>query len=114
MMPREAKNTVLVPLILRACDSPNPKAQEEVLKNIPRLVLDMDYNMLKDTLVPKMVAMCLRTTSAVVRSAAMALMAQVVPRLDREAADKMLEVCAQVRPGRQVALCAPLTAVTVW
>ena len=27
-------NGVVVPLLLRACDSPNPKAQEEVLKNL--------------------------------------------------------------------------------
>jgi len=42
------------------------------------------------------VGLCLRTTSLVVRVAALALMAQGAHRLDKEAAASMLEVCSQV------------------
>ena len=50
---------------------------------------------------PKVIAMCLRTTSLVVRCAALGLMAQAVARLDKDAATAMLQVSGQVRSGRQ-------------
>lgn len=45
---------------------------------------------------PQVVTMALRTTSLVVRTAALAMLSGVVHRLDRDAADKMMDVCAQV------------------
>jgi hypothetical protein len=52
---------------------------------------------LRDALMPKVIAMCLRTTSLVVRCAALGLMAQAVARLDKDAATAMLQVSGQVR-----------------
>jgi hypothetical protein len=43
--------------------------------------------------------MALRTTSLVVRTAALGMLSGVVHRLDRDAADKMMDVCLQVGAG---------------
>lgn len=44
---------MLVPLLLRACDSNNTRAQEEVLKSAQRLAQDVQYDVLRRALVPK-------------------------------------------------------------
>lgn len=59
---------MLVPLMLRAFDSPNSRTQEELLKCLHTLTPhDMPYAVLKDTVMPRVVGLCLRTTSLVVR-----------------------------------------------
>jgi hypothetical protein len=57
----------------------------------------MPYALLRESLMPRVVGLCLRTTSLVVRTSALALMAQAAHRLDKEAAGAMLDVCSQVR-----------------
>jgi len=49
----DATNAVLVPLLLRACDSNNPRAQEEVLRSVQRLAQEVQYDVLRGALVPK-------------------------------------------------------------
>jgi hypothetical protein len=56
----------------------------------------MPYALLRESLMPRVVGLCLRTTSLVVRTSALALMAQAAHRLDKEAAGAMLDVCSQV------------------
>eukprot|EP00775_Hariotina_reticulata_P010443 gene10443-10601_t len=96
LMPSEAHASVLVPLMLRAFDSSNTRAQEETLKALQQLAPDMSYSLLREQLTPRVVGLCLRTTSLVVRVAALALMAQAAHRLDQEAAGSMLDVCSQI------------------
>jgi 23S rRNA-/tRNA-specific pseudouridylate synthase len=57
----------------------------------------MPYALLRESLMPRVEGLCLRTTSLVVRTSALALMAQAAHRLDKEAAGAMLDVCSQVR-----------------
>lgn len=97
LMPSDAHATVLVPLMLRAFDSANSRAQEELLRALSTLAPEMPYQLLRDAIMPRVVALCLRTTSLVVRVASLALMAQAAHRLDKEAAGSMLDVCSQVR-----------------
>lgn len=61
-----------------------------------RLAPELHYALLREQLMPRVVALCLRTTSLVVRTACLALMAQVAHRLDKEAAAGMLDVAGQV------------------
>ncbi len=61
---RDATNTVLVPLLLRACDSNNPRAQEEVLRSVQRLAQEVQYDVLRGALVPK-VGVCVVGVGAV-------------------------------------------------
>lgn len=63
----EAHVSVLVPLMLRGFDSPNTRCQEELLRGLHALAADMPYALIKDTLMPRVVGLCLRTTSLVVR-----------------------------------------------
>ncbi|WIA29467.1 hypothetical protein OEZ86_011968 [Tetradesmus obliquus] len=96
LMPSDAHASVLVPLMLRAFDSNSTRAQEETLKALQRLAPDMPYALLREQLMPRVVGLCLRTTSLVVRTSALALMAQAAHRLDKEAAGAMLDVCSQI------------------
>lgn len=92
----DATNAVLVPLLLRACDSTSPRAQEEALRSVHRAAQSVAPEALRGALVPKVVATALRTTSAGVRAAALGVLAGVAQRLDRAAADGVMDVCAQV------------------
>eukprot|EP00879_Flechtneria_rotunda_P005950 GHRR01006256.1.p1 GENE.GHRR01006256.1~~GHRR01006256.1.p1 ORF type:complete len:896 (+),score=358.33 GHRR01006256.1:953-3640(+) len=96
LMPSDAHGSVLVPLMLRAFDSNNTKAQEETLKALQKLAPDMPYTLLKDQLIPRVVALCLRTTSLVVRVSGLALLAEAAHRLDKDTAGLMLDVAGQV------------------
>ncbi|WIA09380.1 hypothetical protein OEZ85_008786 [Tetradesmus obliquus] len=96
LMPSDAHASVLMPLMLRAFDSNSTRAQEETLKALQRLAPDMPYALLRQQLMPRVVGLCLRTTSLVVRTSALALMAQAAHRLDKEAAGAMLDVCSQI------------------
>lgn len=53
--------------MLRAFDSSSSRAQEEVVKALSGLAPDMPYQLLKDAIMPRVVGLCLRTTSLVVR-----------------------------------------------
>ncbi|KAF8073098.1 Scyl2 [Scenedesmus sp. PABB004] len=96
LMPSDAHGSVLVPLMLRAFDSTNTRAQEETLKALQRLAPELPYALLRESLMPRVVALCLRTTSLVVRTTCLALMAQAAHRLDKEAAGAMLDVAGQI------------------
>lgn len=72
---------------------------------LQRLAPEMPYTLLRESLMPRVVGLCLRTTSLVVRTSALALMAQAAHRLDKEAAAAMLDVCSQVGPCGQEDPC---------
>jgi SCY1-like protein 2 len=96
LLPSDLSDRLLVPLVTRACDNPNPKAQEEVLRGMLRVVPDVAVATLRASLLPKVGAMCLRTTSLAVRVSCLRVLSASVPRLDRAAADAMLQMLAQV------------------
>jgi SCY1-like protein 2 len=96
LLPPELCDRLLVPLVTRACDNPNPKAQEEVLRGVLAVVADVAAPTLRSTLLPKVGAMCLRTTSLAVRVAALRVLSASVPRLDRPAAEAMVQMLGQV------------------
>jgi hypothetical protein len=55
--------------MLRAFESSNTRAQEELLRALVALAPDLPYALLREAIMPRVVAMCLRTTSLVVRRA---------------------------------------------
>ena len=73
------------------------RCQEECLKRIPECLESSDYTAIKGELVPRMHALCLRTTSAAVRVNALVCMGKVAGRLDKEEATKFLATAGQVR-----------------
>lgn len=72
------------------------RCQEECLKRIPECLESSDYAAVKGELVPRMHALCLRTTSAAVRVNALVCMGKVAGRLDKEEAMKFLATAGQV------------------
>lgn len=68
-----------------------------MLPYLQKLAPDMPYQLLRESLMPRVIGLCLRTTSLVVRTSSLALMSQAAHRLDKEAATAMLDMCTQVR-----------------
>ncbi len=95
-MPPEAVASVVVPMLLRAAEAGDPRAQEEMLKTVPLIHEQVDYTSLKTVLLPKAHQLCLRTTSASVRVNSLIAIGKVIGRMDKEEAEKVLATCAKV------------------
>ena len=74
----------------------DPRCQDEMLKQLPMVAEQTEYTTLKGELLPRMHALCLKTTSASVRVNALTCMARVAARLDEDEAAKMLQTAAKV------------------
>ena len=74
-----------------------PRAQDEMLKQLPLVAEQTEYTTLKAELLPWMHTLCLKTTMASVRVNSLKCMAQVAAKLDEDEAAKMLQTAAKVR-----------------
>ena len=83
-------------LVMHANPAGDVRCQEECLKRMPECLESSDYTAIKGELVPRMHALCLRTTSAAVRVNALVCMGKVAGRLDKEEAMKFLATAGQV------------------
>ncbi|KAK9813184.1 hypothetical protein WJX72_010231 [[Myrmecia] bisecta] len=95
-MSRKDVATVIIPLLGRAADSGDARAQEEALKQVPALVQACDWSVLQADLLPRMHGLCLSTTSAAVRIRAILSLDMLAPRMNKEEAVKTLQTVAQV------------------
>ncbi|KAL3160085.1 hypothetical protein ABBQ32_010866 [Trebouxia sp. C0010 RCD-2024] len=103
-MPRPYVTSMMVPLLVRAADqvtggrdvAEDPRCQDEMLKQLPLVAEQTEYTTLKAELLPRMHALCLKTTSASVRVNALTCMARVAARLDEDEASKMLQTAGKV------------------
>lgn len=73
-----------------------PRCQDEMLKQLPSIAEQTEYSTLKADLLPRMHALCLKTTSASVRVNSLTCMAKVAARLDEDEAGKMLQTAGKV------------------
>eukprot|EP00873_Tetraselmis_striata_P012105 jgi/Tetstr1/432369/TSEL_021766.t1 len=95
-MPRATVDECIVPLIMRAFDSGNASTQEEALKKSTLVTADMEFRLLKAEIVPRLHAMCLKTTSAGVRFNSMVALSKIVTRLDQDECDKIVQTVTKV------------------
>ena len=96
VIPRDMFGFLLLPLFTRALDSGDVKTQEEALKKLNTLSDNVDFDPLKDQVLPLVHALALKTVSGKVRINSLVLMGALVERLDKEEANKMLNTTAQV------------------
>lgn len=89
----------------------DPRCQDEMLKQLPLVAEQTEYTTLKAELLPRMHALCLKTTSASVRVNALTCMARVAARLDEDEAGKMLQTAGKV--GLHPFIVSPLAHATV-
>lgn len=80
------------------------RAQEEMLKAVPALAElgSLSKDELAIELLPRVCGVCLATTSAPVRTAAVQAMGRLVKLVDDEQAAKMLATCQQARLTNRV------------
>lgn len=57
----------------------------------------MEFRLLKAEIVPRLHAMCLKTTSAGVRFNSMVALSKIVTRLDQDECDKIVQTVTKVR-----------------
>lgn len=73
-----------------------PRAQDEMLKQLPLVAEQTEYSTVKAELLPWMHTLCLKTTMASVRLNSLKCMAKVAAKLDEDEAGKMLQTAAKV------------------
>mmetsp|Transcript_17828 Transcript_17828/g.53724 ORF Transcript_17828/g.53724 Transcript_17828/m.53724 type:complete len:813 (+) Transcript_17828:225-2663(+) len=95
-MPPEAVRLCIVPLLVRAADQGDAQAQEEMVKAVPMLAEIVAYEDMKADLLPRLCGLCLGTTSASVRTAALLSMGKLLPSIELDEAKKMMTVCGKV------------------
>ena len=87
---------VLLPIFLRAFDEDSPRIQEEALRKASHIFECLDYQPLKSKVLPRIHVLSMKTVSGKVRINSLVLMGQLVPRLDKDEAQKMMHTCQQI------------------
>ncbi|CAL5225210.1 g7994 [Coccomyxa viridis] len=95
-LPRDPCTRVLLPLLARAADQGEPRCQEEMLKRVPKVSECSDLSVVETDIVPRINQLCLATTNAGVRVAALSAMAALAPRLPKDHALRSLSTISKV------------------
>lgn len=74
-----------------------PRCQEEMLKRVPKVAERADLSVVESDIVPRIVQLCLATTNAGVRVAALSALAALAPRLPKDHALRSLSAIAKAR-----------------
>ena len=74
-----------------------PRCQEEMLKRVPKVSECSDLSVVETDIVPRINQLCLATTNAGVRVAALSAMAALAPRLPKDHALRSLSTISKVR-----------------
>lgn len=85
-----------MPLFLNSLDSQNPRIQDEALRKIQGILENLEFAQLKTEILPRVHGLSMKTVTAKIRINSLVLMGNLVPRLGKEEAEKMIQTCAQV------------------
>ena len=96
IMTRATVAEVLLPIFLKAFDEDAPRIQEEALRKASPIFECLDYQSLKSKVLPRIHVLSMKTVSGKVRINSLVLMGELVPRLDKDEAQKMLHTCQQI------------------
>jgi SCY1-like protein 2 len=100
--------TNVVPMVVRAFEDPDARMQEEVLKRTLTLTKQLDFTVLKESILPRVHGLALKTTMAAVRVNALLCLGEVVPRLDKPAVLEVLQTlqrCTAVDHSAPTLMC---------
>ncbi|GAV85165.1 Pkinase domain-containing protein [Cephalotus follicularis] len=98
----------VLPMLVRAFGDNDPRIQEEVLKKTLMLVKQLDIQMVKQTILPRVHGLALKTTVAVVRVNALLCLGELVQTLDKSAVLdilKTIQSCTAVDRSAPTLMC---------
>ncbi|KAK6940366.1 Protein kinase domain [Dillenia turbinata] len=98
----------VLPLLVRAYDDTDPRVQEEVLRKTVSLAKQLDAQLVKQAILPRVHSLALRTTVAAVRVNALLCLGDLVPALDKQAVLDILQTiqrCTAVDRSPPTLMC---------
>ncbi|KAL2651313.1 hypothetical protein R1flu_019441 [Riccia fluitans] len=98
----------VLPMLVRAYDDPDARMQEEVLRRTLAVTKQLDFPMLKETILPRVHGLALKTTVAAVRVNALLCLGELVQRLDKIAVADVLQTlkrCTAVDHSAPTLMC---------
>lgn len=98
----------VLPMIVRAYDDNDSRLQEEVLKKSVSLAKQLDTQLVKQVILPRVHGLALKTTVAAVRVNALLCLGDMVNRLDKHAALEILQTiqrCTAVDRSPPTLMC---------
>ncbi|KAG6592350.1 SCY1-like protein 2, partial [Cucurbita argyrosperma subsp. sororia] len=100
--------TNVLPLIVRAYDDNDARIQEEVLRKSVSLAKQLDTQLVKQTILPRVHGLALKTTVAAVRVNALLCLGELVQTLDKHAVLEILQTiqrCTAVDKSAPTLMC---------
>ncbi|KAJ8759547.1 hypothetical protein K2173_007171 [Erythroxylum novogranatense] len=98
----------ILPLIVRAYDDTDPRIQEESLRKSVSLAKQLDMQLVKQAILPRVHGLALKTTVAAVRVHALLCLADLVRKLDKHAVLEILQTiqrCTAVDRSPPTLMC---------
>ncbi|KAF2290553.1 hypothetical protein GH714_014377 [Hevea brasiliensis] len=98
----------VLPLLVRAYDDTDPRIQEEVLKKSSSLAKQLDVQLVKHSILPRVHGLALKTTVAAVRVNALLCLGDLVQKLDKHAVLEILQTlqrCTAVDRSAPTLMC---------
>lgn len=98
----------MLPLLVRAYDDNDPRIQEEVLKRSVSLAKQLDGQLVKQAILPRVHGLALKTTIAAVRVNALLCLGDLIPMLDKHAVLDILQTiqrCTAVDRSAPTLMC---------
>lgn len=98
----------VLPMLVRAYDDTDARMQEEVLKKTVSLAKQLDAQLVKQAILPRIHALALRTTVAAVRVNALLCLSDMVPMLDKRATVDIIQTiqrCTAVDRSAPTLMC---------
>eukprot|EP00249_Psilotum_nudum_P020686 c27809_g1_i2 orf=1666-3246(+) len=98
----------VVPMLVRAYDDPDGRMQEEVLLRTLSFAKLLDFQIMKQAILPRLHALALKTTVSAVRVNALLCLGELVVRLDKQAVLEILKTlqrCTAVDHSAPTLMC---------
>uniref|UniRef100_A0ACD5VLK4 Uncharacterized protein n=1 Tax=Avena sativa TaxID=4498 RepID=A0ACD5VLK4_AVESA len=98
----------VLPMLVRAYDDTDPRLQEEVLRRTVPLSRQLDMKLLKQSVLPRVHGLALKTTVAAVRVNALRCLGDLVPSLDKAGIVEILQTlrrCTTVDHSAPTLMC---------
>eukprot|EP01018_Ginkgo_biloba_P000863 Gb_28329 [translate_table: standard] len=100
----------ILPLLVRAYDDPDARIQEQVLRQTVSLAKQLDFQVMKQSVLPRVHGLALKTTVAAVRVNALICLGELVHWLDKRA---VLDILQTLQRCTAVDLSAPTLMCTL-
>ncbi|XP_074638590.1 SCY1-like protein 2 [Acropora palmata] len=99
--PKDDVRDHVLPMVCKALETPSEQLQEMVLNIIPSFTNMIDYSAMKNSIIPRIKSLCLKTTSLAIRVNALVCLGKMLEHLDKYAVlDDVIPLMNQI-PSRE-------------